>query len=220
MCQTVSKKQPIKNKIMSVFQHHIFFRISRWVHRGLWFFLILGFMVQPLFATELKTELLPQKMGQLLNMKKKAAGQLVLASEIFEHLNHRMDELRQEILEIQKQMKIVSFTNAIQSARIKHNLLLMGQIQVYVTNLDGKIKKLKATRAKLNFLYQLLEDDLKIIETVNHMETARLMTRVNETIHGNSWLDQTHLFEVEGMVLPEPRKIWRNLIIKKNKSTK
>jgi limonene-1,2-epoxide hydrolase len=175
----------------------------------------LGFTVQPLFATELKTELLPQKMGQLLNMQEKAAKKLLLASEIFEHLNHRMDELRREILEIQKQMKIVSFTNAIQSARIRHNLMLMGQIQVYVTKLDGKIEKLEATRAKLNFLYQLLEDELKIIETVNHMEIARLMKRVDETIHGNAWLDQTHLFEVEGMVLPEPRKIWRNLIIKK-----
>ena len=201
--------------MMSVFQSHIFFRISRWVHRGLSIFLILSFMVQPLFATELKTELLPQKMDQLLHMQEKAAGKLLLASEIFEHLNHRMDELRQEILEIQKQMKIVSFTNAIQSARIRHNLMLMGQIQVYVTKLDGKIEKLEATRAKLNFLYQLLEDELKIIETVNHMEIARLMKRVDETIHGNAWLDQTHLFEVEGMGLPEPREIWRNLIIKK-----
>lgn len=205
--------------MMPVFQNHIFSRIPRFVHWGLSFFLTLGLFVHPLFASELKPELIPQKMGQLLHIQEKAAGKLLLASEIFEHLNHRMDKLRQEIIEIQKQMKIVSFTNAIQSARIKHNLLLMGQIQVYITKLEGKIEKLKATRAKLNFLYQLLEDELKIIETVNHKETARLIKRVDETIHNDAWLDQTHLFEVEGMVLPEPRKIWRNLIIQ-NKSKK
>lgn len=180
------------------------------------FFIIPVLVIHPAFATELKTELLPQKMGQLLSMQEKATGKLLLASEIFKHLNHRMNELRQEILEIQKPMKIVSFAKAIQSARIKHNLLLMVQIQVYATKLDDKIEKLKATRAKLNFLYQLLEDELKIIETVNHMETTKLIKRVDKTIHNDAWLDQTHLFEVKGAVLPESRKIWRNLI-KKNK---
>jgi len=201
--------------MMPFFQKPLFFGISKFVHWGLPVLLILCLWVDPPLAAEPKTELLSQKMGQLLLMQEKAAKKLLLASEIFEYLNHRMDELRQEIFEIQKQAKIVSFTNAVQSARIKHNLLLLAQIQVYCTKLDGKIEKLKGSRAKLNFLYQRLEDDLKIIETVNHMETSELIKQVDKTIHEDAWLDQTHVIEVEGTVLPAPLKIWQDFIIKK-----
>ena len=201
--------------MMPLFQKPLFFGISKHVHWGLPLLLILCLWADALLATEPKTELLSQKMGQLLDMQEKAAKKLLLASGIFEYLNHRMDELRQEIFAIQKQAKIVSFTNAVQSARIKHNLLLLAQIQVYRTKLDGRIEKLKASRAKLNFLHQRLEDDIKIIETVNHMETAGLLEKVDETIDGDAWLDQTHLIEVEGAVLPAPLKIWQDFVIKK-----
>jgi hypothetical protein len=214
MCQTASEKQPIRNEMMSVPQNHMFIGIPGFNHRRLSIFIALGLLFYPLFLTELKADLLPQKMGQLLDMQEKTSKKLLLASEIFEYLNHRTDELRQEILEKQVQMKTVSFTNAFQSPRIRHNLLLMGRIQIYLKKLNGKIEKLKATQAKLNYLYQLLEDDLKIMETVNHLETERLFKQVDKTINEAAWLDQTHLFNVKGMVLPEPREIWQNHIIK------
>lgn len=217
MCQIALENQSNRDEMMSDLQNHNFIGIPRFTYWRLSIFLTLGLLLYPVFPTELKADLLPQKMGQLLNMQEKASKKLILASEIFEYLNHRMNELRQEILEKQNQMKIISFTNAFQSPRIRHNLLLMGRIQVYLKMLNDKIEKLKVTQAKLNFLYQLLEDDLKIIETVNHLETARLFKQVDKTINDDAWLDQTHLFRIKGMVLPEPRKIWQDLIIK-NKS--
>jgi len=201
--------------MMHLFQKNFFSGISKSVHWGLVLLLVLCLWVDALWATEPKTELLSQKMGQLLLMQEKAAKKLLLATEIFENLNHRMDELRREILDIQKRAKIVSYTDAVRSPRIKHNLLLLAQIQVYCSKLAGRIEKLKASRARLHFLYQRLEDDLKIIETVNLMETAGLLEQVDETINGDVWLDQPHVIEVEGAVLPAPLKIWQDFIVKK-----
>ena len=213
MFQTISEKEPIRNKMPYVYQNLISAGIPRSIHGRLLIFITLSLLLYPLFAIELKADRLPQKMDQLLDMQEKASKKLILASDISEHLNHRMNELRQEIIEKQNQMKITSFANAFQSPRIRHNLLLMGRIQIYLKKLNGKIEKLKVTQAKLNFLYQLLEDDLKIMETVNHLETARLFKQVDKTINDDAWLDQTHLFKIKGMVLPEPRKIWKVLII-------
>jgi hypothetical protein len=201
--------------MMHLFQKSFFSGISKFVHWGLALLLVFCLWADTLWATEPKTELLSQKMGQLLLMQEKAAKKLLLATEIFENLNHRMDELRREILDIQKRAKIVSYTDAVRSPRIKHNLLLLAQIQVYCTKLAGRIEKLKASRARLHFLYQRLEDDLKIIETVNLMETAGLLEQVDETINGDAWLDQPHVIEVEGAVLPAPLKIWQDFIVKK-----
>jgi hypothetical protein len=201
--------------MMHLFQKSLFSSISKSVHWGLVLLMVLCLWADALLATEPKTELLSQKMAQLLLMQEKAAKKLLLASEIFENLNHHMDELRQEIFEIQKRAKIVSYTDAVRSPRIKHNLLLLAQIRIYCTKLAGRIEKLKASRARLNFLYQRLEDDLKIIETVNLMETAGLLEQVDETINGDVWLDQPHVIEVEGAALPAPLKIWQDFIAKK-----
>ncbi|MCF8128248.1 MAG: hypothetical protein K9N10_07015 [Deltaproteobacteria bacterium] len=201
--------------MMPIFQKPPFFGISKFVHWGLPVLFILCLWVDPPLAAEPKTELLSKKMGQLTNMQEKAAKKLLLASKIFENLNHRMDELRLEIFEIQKRAKIVSYTDAVRSPRIKHNLLLLAQLQVYCIKLAGRIEKLKSSRARLNFLHQRLEDDLKIIETVNLVETAGLLERVDETINGDAWLDQPHVIEVEGAVLPAPLKIWQDFIVKK-----
>jgi hypothetical protein len=213
MFQIISVKKPIRNKMPYVYQNLISAGIPRFIHGRLLIFITLGLLLYPLFAIELKADLLPQKMDQLFDMQEKASKKLLLASDISEYLNHRMDELRQEIIEKQNQMKITSFAKAFQSPRIRHNLLLMGRIQIYLKKLNGKIEKLKATQAKLNFLYQLLEDDLKIMETINHLETAKRLKQVDKTINDDAWLDQTHLFKIKGMVLPEPRKIWKDLII-------
>ncbi len=195
----------IKISFLPVFQDLSFGRLL--------IFITLGLLLYPLFAIELKASMLPQKMDQLLDMQENASKKLLLASNISEYLNHRTNELQQEIIEKQNQMKITSFANAFQSPRIRHNLLLMGRIQVYLKMLNDKIEKLKVTQEKLNFLYQLLEDDLKIMETLNHLETAKRLKQVDKTINDDARLDQTHLFQIKGMVLPEPRKIWQDLII-------
>lgn len=177
--------------------------------------ILLSLLACPLFATELKTNLLPEKMGQLLAMREKAASKSILADEILGHLKRRMDELRQEIVVIQQEKKIVSYPKAVQSARIKHDILLLGKLQAYCTKLHGEIEKLKTAQAKLDFLYQLTKDDLKIIETLDYVETAGLIKQIDQTINDYAWLSQTHLFEAKGMALPEPRKIWRDIIVKK-----
>ena len=94
--------------------------------------------------------------------------------------------------------------------------MLLGQIQAYGTKLDLEVEKLKDVRARLDFLYQMTEDDLKIIETLDHLESAGLLNKIDRTIHGYEWLNGTHLFVAKEMVPPEPREIWQDLMIKKN----
>ena len=103
------------------------------------------------FAAETKSDPLPRKIDQLLEMHQKASTKLTLAYETLEQLNRRRDELRREILEVQQQEKIVSFAKAVQSARIKYDLLLLGQIQAYGTKLDLEVEKLKGRQSKTGF---------------------------------------------------------------------
>jgi hypothetical protein len=147
-------------------------KIIKGFHRGGFIFLALGLLAFSSFAAEIKRDPLPRRIEQLLEMHKKASEKLILAQEMLEQLNQRRDELREEILEMQQQEKIVAFAKAVQLARIKFDLLLLGQIEAYGTELDLKIEKLKEARARLDFLYQMTEDDLKIIETLDHLDSS------------------------------------------------
>ena len=179
--------------------------------------LILGLLAFSSYAAETESDPLPRKIEQLCEMHQKASTKLTLAHEMLEQLNRRRDELRREILEVQQQEKTVAFAKAVQSARIKYDLLLLGQLQAYVNRLDLEIENLKDAKAKLDFLYQMTEDDIKIIETLDHLESEGLLKQIDRTIHGYDFLNQTHLFVAKDMIPPEPRKIWQDLMIKKSK---
>ncbi len=174
----------------------------------------LGLLMTSSFAAETKTDPLPSKMAQLLDLRQKASTKLASAFQLLEEISRRMDELRKEILEIQQHEKIISYADATHSARIKYNLLLLAQLQAYTSGLDREIEKLKEAEARLDFMYQMTEDDLKIAETLDHTESSALPKQIDQTIGAYQWLNENHLLAAKGMKLPAPQRIWQNLNIK------
>ena len=125
-----------------------------------------------------------------------------------------MVDLGEEILETQKRLKIASYKKATDSPRIKNNLMLLGQLHAYLFKLNSEIENLEIGRAKLAFLYQLAEDDLKIIETLNHMKVEGLLTEIDRTMGKYTSVNGNYLFESKNMLLHKPKKIWRDLMLK------
>ncbi len=200
---------------ISVFQNLFFISHSKSHKWARTIFLCLSCLVYPLSAVAENAEPFPQKMEELLGLREEATRKLILASEILDYLNRGMEELKQEIRRIQIEKKIISYTKAVQSARIRYNLLLLGQLNAYCSRLNGRIEELKAACARLDFLYQRLADDLKMVETVDQFETAGQLKQVDDIIQRDAWLNQPHLFEADGLIIPKPQEIWREFIAKK-----
>jgi chromosome segregation ATPase len=201
--------------MISFFQNRNLFGISSRFAWGGLLFLTLGLFVASSFAAETKTDPLPLKMEQLLELRQKASTKLASAFQLLDQINRRMDELWKEILEIRQHEKIISYAEAARSARIKYNLLLLAQLQAYASGLDREIEKLKEAEARLDFMYQMTEDDLKINETLDHMESAALPKQIDQTIGAYQWLNGNHLLAAKGMKLPATQKIWQNFNTKK-----
>ena len=176
--------------------------------------LMLAFLAGPLFAAEPKTDLLNKKMIEIDFIQGTIEKKLLLAIEIRKKLERRMVDLGEEILETQKRLKIASYEKATDSPRIKNNLMLLGQLHAYLSKLNSEIENLEIGRAKLAFLYQLAEDDLKIIETLNHMKVEGLLTEIDRTMGKYTSVNGNYLFESKNMLLHKPEKIWRDLMVK------
>ncbi len=176
--------------------------------------LMLVFLAGPLFAAEPKTELLNKRMIKIKSVQGIIEKKLLLAIEMRKKLKGRMVDLGEEILEIQKDLKITSYEKATDSPRIKNNLMLLGQLHAYLSKLNSEIENLEIGLAKLTFLYQLAEDDLKIIETLNHMKVEGLLAEIDRTMAKYTSVYGDYLFESKNLLLPKPKKIWQNLVVK------
>ena len=175
-------------------------------------FLMLGFPVTELTAASAEADILRQKIGQTLSLREKISKKRMQAIEIRENLNGQVSELRAEIIGDQKRLKIMSYQEAIHSPRIYYDLMLVLQLRAYISELNKKIEVFTGGTAKLEFLYLQADDDLKIIETLNHMRVERLMAQIDKALRKYTSIYDEYLFNANNIVLEKPVEIWNEII--------
>ena len=173
---------------------------------------MLGLPVNELPAAGSKIDILRQKIGQTLSLREKISKKRMQAIEIRESLKGQVSELRAEIIGDQKRLKIISYQEAIHTPRIYYDLMLVLQLRSYISELNKKIEVFASGNVKLEFLYLQADDDLKIIETLNHMRVERLMAQIDKALRKYTSIYNEYLFNANDIVLEKPVEIWNEII--------
>ena len=178
-------------------------------------FLILVFPAVELPASSSNADILRQRIGQILSLREKISKKQIQAIEIRENLRGQTAELREEMIDDHKQLKTTSYQEAIRTPRIFYDLLLSQQLHAYISKLNEKIEKCADGNAKLEFLYLRADDDLKIVETLNHMTVERLMAQIDKTLIEYISIPDEYLIDANDIVLKKPVEIWNEIIQQK-----
>lgn len=176
---------------------------------------MLVFPAAELPAASSKADILRQKIGQILSLREKISKKRMHAIEIRENLKGQVSKLRAEIIGDRKRLKIMSYQEAIHSPRIYYDLMLVLQLHAYISKLNKKIEVFASGNTKLEFLYLQADDDLKIVETLNHMKIERLMAQIDKALREYISIDDEYLLNSNDIVLEEPVEIWNEIIQQK-----
>ena len=178
-------------------------------------FLMAVLPARDLPASSSKADMLRQRIEQILSLRENISKKRTQAIEIRENLKEQTAAFREEIIDSYKLLKITSHEEAMHSPRISYDLMLILQLHAYTSRLNEKIEIFESGDAKLEFLYLLADDDLKIIETLNHMKIEKLMAQIDKTITEYNSITEEHLIDAKDIVLGEPVEIWNEIIQQK-----
>ena len=178
-------------------------------------FLILVFSAGDLRASSSKADILRQKIEQILSLREKISKKRTQAIELQENLKGQITALRGEIIDYRKQLNLASYEEAIHSPRISYDLMLILQLQAYISKLNEKIEIFASGDAKLEFLYLLADDDLKIVETLNHMTIETLIAQIDKALTDYDSTTDEYLIDAKDIVLKKPVEMWNEIVEKK-----
>jgi hypothetical protein len=155
-----------------------------------------------------KAEKIRHQLMEILSLREAIREKSDQAIVMRSQLEENMTELKKEIENEQIHLELTSYQKAIRSPRVYYDLKLIQQLLAYILKFDEKIGDLKAGAERLEFLYQLADDDLRIVETLNDMEVEDLMNQINSVIREQAPKASSSFFDVNEIDLRKLEKIW------------
>jgi hypothetical protein len=165
----------------------------------------------PAIARERVTEL-QQKIADINLLQSQLNERKNDAVKIRENLYHHLSTLRTEIETITTQKRIKTFNGAKAHSRVFYNLQLSAEIHSYIGQINQKIRSYQIGLDKLDYLYQLADDDLKIINTLTNLKIEALLIQIDAVI--SEYLPEAHriLISLKNLDSVEPVMIWKKII--------
>ena len=180
----------------------------------IWGLLLITLLLIPgtLLANNSKTSTLCSKMAEISLLRQKVMERKVQASKLCEQLKQRIKELEKEIKVEGKGKTITSFQEAVRNTRINYNLKLIQKTLSYISRLKEKIQLFNIASEELAFAYQLAEDDLRILETLDDMKIEKVVDQIDKT-SGKYQSEASRLvIDSNGIVLTPPEEIWESIM--------
>ena len=176
----------------------------------IWGLLLITLLLIPgtLLANNSKTSTLRSKMAEISLLRQKVIERKVQASKLCEQLKQRIKELEKEIKVEGKVTTITSFQEAVRNTRIDYNLKLIQKTLSYISRLKEKIQFFNIASEELAFVYQLAEDDLRILETLDDMKIEKVIDQIDKTSGKYQSEASRLLIDSHGIVLNPPEEIW------------
>lgn len=133
-----------------------------------------------------------------------------------EQLNQKVGELEQEIKFEKEQLQIKSYLKAIRNPRIEFDLKLIQLLIGYIYGIKEKISSFQNGYQTLIFFQQQVQDDLRMIKTVNDMEIDKLITQINSVLDEFFPELSKPVFDAQNIPLKDTEKIWNEIIQQQN----
>jgi len=170
----------------------------------------------PSYASEHKTSELHRKMAEISSLQQKLSQKISLAMQKQEQLNQRVDELEKEIKFEKEQFQIESYLKAIRNPRIEFDLKLIQLLIGYIYGINEKISSFQNGYQTLVFFQQQVQDDLRMIETLNDMEIDKLITQINSVLDEFFPELSNPVFDAQSIPIKDTEKIWNEIIQQQN----
>ena len=145
-------------------------------------------------------------------MRLTVESQVDTAVKTREQLQKQIDELASEINQELVSREINSYTKAAKVPRIKYNIKLIQQLLAYIDRLDQREQYYRAGHETLEHLNQQVNDDLKLIRTLNDMEVDELIEQINSVLDEYIPETQRPLFSADNIETSPAEEIWRGII--------
>jgi hypothetical protein len=170
----------------------------------------------PSYASEHKTSELHRKMAEISSLKQKLSHKISLAMHKQEELTQRVDELEKEIKFEKEKLQIESYLKAVRNPRIKFDLNLIQLLIGYIYGLNEKISSFQNGYQTLAFFQQQVQDDLRMITTLNDMEIDKLITQINSVLAEFFPKLNKPVFDAQNIPMKDTERIWNEIIQQQN----
>jgi hypothetical protein len=156
--------------------------------------------------------LLQQKMDSIQIMTDKIARQRQQADQLQRRLTTARAEYVEEIMAEMRRIRAVDLKQALHSARISHNLMLIGRIDGYLRALHERIDYYDAGTHRLKYLYAKAADDLMLVRTFTVETGERLVADIDGALKQYHHAATAPLFDVRGISEPETPVVWKSVV--------
>lgn len=170
----------------------------------------------PSFASEHKTSELHRKMAEISSLQQKLSQKISLARQKQEQLNQKVGELEKEIKFEKAQLQIESYLMAIRNPRIEFDLKLIQSLIGYIYGINEKISSFQNGYQTLVFFQQQVEDDIRMIKTLNDMEIDKLISQINSVLDEFFPELSKPVFDAQSIPMKDTEKIWNEIIQQQN----
>ncbi|MGD1975779.1 MAG: hypothetical protein PVH37_02155 [Desulfobacterales bacterium] len=170
----------------------------------------------PSFASEHKTSELHRKMAEISSLQQKLSQKISLARQKQEQLDQKVGELEKEIKFEKAQLQIESYLMAIRNPRIEFDLKLIQSLIGYIYGINEKISSFQNGYQTLVFFQQQVEDDIRMIKTLNDMEIDKLISQINSVLDEFFPELSKPVFDAQNIPMKDTEKIWNEIIQQQN----
>jgi hypothetical protein len=155
---------------------------------------------------------LRQKIADIGLLKEQLTDRIQQAEGVLAELLAQQRNLVDEVRLLQKSYDMKSYEQVTNFDRARYNIELLRSLTAYAEAFTQKIQFYHSGYDKLTYLRQLAEDDIKMIQTMNHFEIDALTTQISLVI--NTYLREAHVIQVdpEKIELPSSESIWNKII--------
>jgi hypothetical protein len=158
---------------------------------------------------------LRQKIADIGLLKAQLTDRIQQAEGVLAGLLAQQRNLVDEVRLLHKSYDMKSYEQVKNFDRARYNIELLRSLTAYADAFTQKIQFYHAGYDKLTYLRQSAEDDIKMIQTMNHFEIDALTTQISLVI--NTYLREAHVIQIdpENIELPSSESIWNKIIQEK-----
>jgi len=174
--------------------------------------IVLALLVVPSTVTaNNKAELLRQTMADIALLNSQMAQRKTDAGGIRDALSAQLEAIKTEARREWREKGIDTEAEALKNPRLLYDLMLMAEIQAYIQRYTQKIGDYRVACDRLSYLYQQVDDDLKIVSTLSGMKIDALISTAEKILDAYRPEAQAIVIQPDTLTIETPEKMWQAL---------
>jgi hypothetical protein len=133
------------------------------------------------------------------------------AVEIRDALAARLETIETEVLRHAREGSIDSEKAALNTPRLRYDLMLIAELEAYIDRYNQKIGYFRLACDRLSYLYQQADDDLKIVTALSGLKVDALISQVEKTIDAYLADSQALVIIGDALNMVPPEKVWQRI---------